>query len=302
MSLRVKIIVALILIVGLGGGYLLFTTNTKKSSSLETPKTETPDIKEEPVSTTTLPVKIIGQSVLGRAIESYTFGSGSTTLLFVGGVHGGYEWNSSALAYKFISELSDKTFSVPANLKVVIVPTLNPDGLYLATKLTGPFTDANVITDKTLPVGAGRLNANQVDLNRNFACKWQPTSTWQKKVVSAGQSAFSEPEAVALRNLVEEIKPKAVIFWHSQANTVYGSECENGVLPETLTLMNTYAKAANYKTMARFTAYPITGDAEGWLASIGIPAVTVEMETHKTSEWERNKAGVSAVINLYSKN
>lgn len=302
MSLRVKIIVALILVVGLGGGYFLFTKNTKKPSSPETAETATPDVKEEPVSTTTLPVKIIGQSVLGRAIESYTFGSGSTTLLFVGGVHGGYEWNSSALAYKFISELSDKTFPIPANLKVVIVPTLNPDGLYSATKLVGPFSDDNVVLDTNSPVGTGRLNANQVDLNRNFACKWKTTSTWQNKVVSAGTAPFSEPEAVALRDLVTEIKPVAVIFWHSQANTVYGSECENGVLPETLTLMNTYAKAANYKTLARFTAYPITGDAEGWLASIGIPAVTVEMETHKTSEWERNKAGVSAVINLYSKN
>ena len=114
------------------------------------------------------------------------------------------------------------------------------------------------------------------------------------------QSAFSEPEARALKNLVDEINPTAAIFWHSQANTVYASECHAGVLPETLTLMNTYADAASYKKVASFDAYPVSGDAEGWLASIGIPAITVEMETRLSSEWERNQKGIKSILELYS--
>jgi hypothetical protein len=41
---------------------------------------------------------------------------------------------------------------------------------------------------------------NDVDLNRNFDCKWQPTSTWRSTSVSAGTQPFSEPEAAAIRD------------------------------------------------------------------------------------------------------
>ena len=89
------------------------------------------------------------------------------------------------------------------------------------------------------------------------------------------------------------------MFWHSQANTVYASECEAGVLPQTLVIMNAYADAANYNKVSSFDAYPISGDAEGWLASIGIPAITVELETRTSSEWQRNQAGIQALIKLF---
>lgn len=244
-------------------------------------------------------VKVIGTSVEGRPIETHTYGNGSTTLLFVGGIHGGYEWNSTLLAYDFIDNLESGLMVVPENLRVVIIPTLNPDGLFSVVQKVGRFTVSEIPQNDAHTTGAGRFNANDVDLNRNFACKWAPESSWRGKTVSAGTSAFSEPEAAALRDLVFEINPSSVVFWHSQANTVYASECENGILPKTLEVMNTYAKAASYKTVAKFDAYPITGDAEGWLASIGIPAVTVELETRISSEWERNRAGIKALFSLY---
>jgi predicted deacylase len=245
-------------------------------------------------------VKVIGTSVEGRPIETHTYGNGSTTLLFVGGVHGGYEWNSTLLAYDFIDNLESGAMMVPENLRVVIIPTLNPDGLFSVVQKVGRFTVSEIPPNDAHTTGAGRFNANNVDLNRNFACKWAPESSWRGKTVGAGTAAFSEPEAAALRDLVAEINPSSVVFWHSQANTVYASECENGILPKTLEVMNTYAKAASYKTVAKFDAYPITGDAEGWLASIGIPAVTVELESRTSSEWPRNKAGIEALFALYT--
>ena len=63
--------------------------------------------------------------------------------------------------------------------------------------------------------------------------------------------------------------------------------------------MNEYAKAAGYRSVTSFDAYPITGDAEGWLASIGIPAITVELSTHSTIEWDKNLAGITAVLDSY---
>jgi hypothetical protein len=188
---------------------------------------------------------------------------------------------------------------IPVNLKIHIIPNLNPDGLFKATGIEGKFVASDVKSNSMHNTGVGRFNANDVDLNRNFACKWQPESTWKGKTVSAGTKAFSEPEAETLRKYVEEVSPQAVVLWHSQANNVYGSECENGILPDTLTLMSTYAQAGKYGEVPIFDAYPVTGDAEGWLASIGIPAVTVELETRTSVEWERNLAGTMAVMDLY---
>jgi hypothetical protein len=136
-------------------------------------------------------------------------------------------------------------------------------------------------------------------LNRNFDCKWQPEATWKSKKVSAGEKAFSEPESRAIRSLVAKIRPKAVVFWHSQANAVYASECEDGILRETRDIMRAYADAAGYPAVDSFDAYPVTGDAEGWLASIGIPALSVELSTHETIEWEKNLAGATALINYF---
>lgn len=266
---------------------------------------EPPVVTEEPapvveVEPTPIPKNaVVGTSVQGRVIETYTYGTGSTTLLFVGGVHGGYEWNSTLLAYEFIDALENGTFLVPAHLRFVIIPTLNPDGLFEVVGTSGRFITSEIPPNDAHTTGRGRFNANDVDLNRNFDCKWQPESTWRSKVVSAGTAAFSEPEAQTLKRVVESEDPAAVVFWHSQANTVYASECEAGVLPQTLAIMNAYADAANYNSVASFDAYPVSGDAEGWLASIGIPAITVELETRTSSEWQRNQAGIKALLELY---
>ncbi len=120
--------------------------------------------------------------------------------------------------------------------------------------------------------------------------------------MSAGSGPFSEPETAAIRNFVLQTHPAAAIFWHSQANAVYASQCNAGILPTTLDIMNAYAHAAAYPAVKSFNSYPVTGDAEGWLASIGIPAITVELQTHDTIEWERNLSGIKALFDYYSGN
>jgi len=262
---------------------------------------ETPVVEEEPAPVYP-EVSVIGRSVAGKDISVYTFGAGEMEVLFVGGMHGGYEWNSALLAYEFIDHLSANLDLIPAGMRVSVIPVMNPDGLALVTDVGGRFA-ATDIADPTTRVADGRFNKNYVDLNRNFDCKWAPESTWRGEPVSAGTAPFSEPEAVALRDYVLANNPDAVVFWHSQANNVYASECEAGPLPETLALMDTYAQAAGYGAVPAFTAYPITGDAEGWLASIGIPAITVELKSYQSIEWVQNLAGVKAILGYFeSKN
>lgn len=243
---------------------------------------------------------IIGKSVEGRAIDSYTYGTGPIHLLFVGGIHGGYEWNSVLLAYKYLDYLEVNPDAVPTNFTVSIIPSANPDGVFAVTGKEGRFSISDVSTDEKV-LAAGRFDANKVDLNRNFDCKWQAKSTWQSKTVSAGKTAFSEPETQALRDFIREYKPRTVVFWHSQSNAVYASQCENGILPGTLDIMNAYSKASGYPAVKTFDAYATTGAADDWLASQDIPAITVELSTHDTIEWDRNLAGIKALLGYFGK-
>ena len=243
--------------------------------------------------------EVIGTSVEGRKIEAYTYGKGATRLLVVGGMHGGYEWNSVLLAYGFMDYFDEYPDTIPQNESITIIPDANPDGVYKVIGKEGRFALADVPSTKFTP-GAGRFNAHDVDLNRNFDCNWKSTSTWQSNVVSAGTAAFSEPEAQAIRDFVLAHAPSAAVFLHSQSNAVYASECNNGVLPITISVMSAYAKAAGYPSVEAFDAYPISGDAEGWLASKNIPAITVELSTHETIEWDRNLAGMKALLGYFA--
>ena len=291
------ILLVLLLLVVIGSVFIMQPDKTPKPTPL--PAEEKTNLAAPAKPTTTKAV--IGRSVEGRDIEAYTFGTGLDNLLLVGGMHGGYEWNSILLAYQMIDYFKANPQNIPDNITVHIIPDLNPDGLFAATGLVGRFTSTDVPNNKMHQTGTGRFNANGVDLNRNFDCRWSPKSTWRSKEVSAGSAAFSEPEAALLRDYVNRIKPKAVIFWHSKANNVYASECENGVLPETIRLMNTYAENGGYGAVESFDAYPITGDSEGWLASIGIPAITVELGSRTDTEWDKNLKAVSAILDSYKK-
>ncbi len=278
-------------------GITISQTHTKKEPPLQDLVISAPPVAEtiqQPV------IQLIGHSVEERAIEAYSFGKGPTHILFVGGIHGGYEWNTASLAYQVIDYLTSHQERVPENITIDIIPSMNPDALFKVTGKSGRFSPEDVTQDQKILTSA-RFNAHNVDLNRNFNCKWQPKSTWQSKIVSAGASPFSEPESLTIKDFILKHRPAAVIFWHSKSNRVYASQCEKGILGETKHLMNTYADASGYPAIETFDAYPVTGAAEDWLASIGIPAITVELKTHETVEFNENLFGVKAIISRYTK-
>lgn len=285
-----RIIAAIIIVGVLGAGAIVFFGLRKKAAN---PIPQDSALRGSQTSEDT----VIGTSVEGRDITAYTYGNGKTRLAFVGGMHGGYEWNSVLLAYAFMDYLDAHPEAIPDALSITVIPSANPDGIYKIIGTEGRFAAGDV------PIGIdsspGRFNAHGVDLNRNFDCNWKSTSMWQNKTVSAGTAPFSEPEAKAIRDFVLKDKPDAVVFWHSQANAVYASECNDGILPATLDSMNAYARASGYPAVKSFDTYQVTGDSEGWLASIGTPAITVELKTHETIEWERNFAGIKALLEYF---
>lgn len=224
---------------------------------------------------------VLGTSVNGTDIIAYHFGSGEKEILLVGGVHGGYSPNTASLASEFVNYFKENENTIPKNLMVTVIPNLNPDG---AAKSGN----------------AGRFNTNDVDLNRNFDCDWSAKAVWRNQEVSGGTEAFSEPEAIALRDYVEKYDPSAAVVWFSAEGKVYPSACATTPSKASVELAATFATAAKYPAEAEFNAYNLTGDMVNWMAKQGIPAISVLLSDYQNTEWTQNLAGVKAVLNAYA--
>jgi protein MpaA len=128
--------------------------------------------------------EIIGQSVQGRPIECFRFGSGPEVLMFMATIHGN-ETAGTPLTYKLIEYLQKDRRKL-ANRTILIIPVANPDGYALGT----------------------RENANEVDLNRNF-----PAAN-RINITEYGTRALSEPESLALKEVIEANRPSFIVSIH----------------------------------------------------------------------------------------
>lgn len=218
---------------------------------------------------------LIGRSVEGRAILARRFGQGTRALLLVGGTHGGWEVNTVVLMNELITYFAGQPEAVAPGLAIEIIPALNPDGL-----LRGRTPE-------------GRMNARNVDLNRNWSCDWAAEAIWQDRTVSGGEQPFSEPESAALADHILFSQPVAVLFYHSAAGGVFPGACEGDHGSQVLGRY--YGTAAAYPSDAAWTSYEVTGDASNWVDGQGIASITVELQTWTESEFDRNLAGIMAV-------
>lgn len=295
-----NILIGLIALVLVGGGAFLFlsmsdTFEFTKPQIAEldtTPSTDTEEEfaeEEEPSPFEVLPSgeegagmeEVIGTSVQGTNITAHHFGSGDTEILFVGGIHGAFAPNTVAVAEKLITALENETITIPENLTVTVIPNINPDAAGSPDTL------------------AARLNAHQIDLNRNFDCEWDAEGVWRSTAVSGGSAAFSEPEAQALRDYVTDNTIAAAVVYYAADGGVYASNCGGALDPEIASLTSAYAASSGYTANDEFDAYKISGDATNWMAKVGVPAIGVLMSDYTNVEWSENLAGIKAVLAYY---
>ena len=100
-----------------------------------------------------------------------------------------------------------KTLDIPDGIDLWLVDSMNPDGMA-----------ANV-----------RLNADQVDLNRNFPYNWGPIAQigdWEW----AGPGPASEPETRAMVDFITDIHPDLVIWYHQDLNRISPSTGRGGAI------------------------------------------------------------------------
>jgi predicted deacylase len=225
----------------------------------------------------------IATSVQGRPITARRYGdpNSARALLIVGGIHGGYEINTVMLMDAVIAHLDAQPDALPSASAVIVVRAANPDGLAYPNE------------------ARGRFNANGVDLNRNWACDWTANARWRSQPVSAGARPLSEPETAGLAAYIEQIRPAAVLFYHSAAGGVFAGDCNAermGRASDSFALAAVVGAAAGYSYGVPFTAYPVTGTAASYVDGLGIPSADVELFTQTDAEFEANWRAIRAVL------
>lgn len=130
--------------------------------------------------------KIIGASEEARAIYQLKLGSGKTKILIWSQMHGNESTGTKAVFdfLNFIKVCADTDIvdSILTNCNITIVPMLNPDGAEAYT----------------------RLNANQIDLNRDAV-------------------ALEAKESKLLREILDTVNPEFCFNLHDQ-RTIFGVE------------------------------------------------------------------------------
>lgn len=160
----------------------LLVTGGAGCSSVQVPQVT--DTKSANLPVTSFRTRTIGSSVQGRPILATYLGEGDCTVLFMATIHGDEPAGTQVLLR--LREKIDENPTLLAGKRLILVPQANPDGA----------------------ASCMRSNANDIDLNRNFAtgnrvdCK------------RYGTTALSEPEAVALKRLVDSEKPAYVVSIH----------------------------------------------------------------------------------------
>jgi predicted deacylase len=227
-------------------------------------------------------IGIAGRSVAGRPIRRIDFGSPTgDAVLLTALVHGVELVGSLALLEILGAMALGPGSELLRHARFVVLPIVNPDALH-----------ANCARLASGQRAYHRCNGRGVDLNRNFPSQrssfpWNPLggSRWRGSPHYVGPRPLSEPETRALRDVVDEVRPRVSVGFHSFGELL--------LYPWAFTAQpnprrvhyeragRAFARSlrrASYRVMQATEWYPTVGDMDDWLdAEYGTLAFTVEV-------------------------
>lgn len=212
----------------------------------------------------------IGYSVQRRPIELHQLGGDVTRpVLIMGAIHGD-EQTSAAVAAGMLDHLTrhaDAMRGVP----VAVITMANPDGYAAGT----------------------RVNANRIDLNRNFpATNWSSRSAGRARRNFGGAASASEPETLALMQTIERLQPRLIVSIHSMEKPCNNYDGPAQAVAEAMARYNGYPATPTI-------GYPTPGSLGSW-AGIDrqIPMITLELPRKLDGQqaWENNRDAILSAI------
>jgi protein MpaA len=208
------------------------------------------------------PPDTYGRSLLGLPLEVWR-PRGECRLLIHAGIHGEEPETTYALS-RALRQLTE----APEHVAVILAA--NPDGLIRGT----------------------RGNARGVDLNRNFPSKdWRPLPVTHRStledesdiILRSGDAPASEPETLALLNLIATLQPKAIVALHAPLACIDDAN------------LSPLGKRLSQRTgmpLVSDVGYPTPGSFGSWGSDNGITVVTYEFPRAATEVLMRDHVPV----------
>lgn len=205
-----------------------------------------------------------GYSRRKRPILSYRAGHGERRVLFFGVFHGD-EPQGKDLLYGLMREIK-KAPGLLDGRTVMLMPVVNPDGLARGT----------------------RVNANGVDLNRNF-----PSRDWTRRTYSRKFNPGTrkpEPETAAVLRVMKKFRPDAIVTIHAYLH------CNNfdGPAADLALAMARH----NHYPVKEYIGYATPGSFGSYAGKErNIPVITLELSrTAVSNSWARQKDALIAAL------
>jgi hypothetical protein len=208
--------------------------------------------------------EVVGTSVQGRPIRVLTVGHGPRKVLFVGGIHG--DEPEGAVATEELPAAFEAAGLADA-VTLTILEDANPDGRAAGT----------------------RGSANGVDVNRNF-----PASNFDTTDPSNGGKPLSEPEARAVKDTIERIKPNLVLVAHSWAGRQFINF--DGPARE---IAERFAASSGLPVEESSSFAPTPGSLGSYFGrDLGIPVLTIEVlkGSVPTAVWDQLRGALLQAI------
>jgi len=259
-----------------------------------------------------LKIETIGKTYFGHDIWAVRLGNGEKNILLVG-AHHGREWITSNLLMMMLEDYAkhyqDKIFYGRFNPKLLdeysiwFVPMLNPDGVDIQQGHIPKnyFNVAKNLNNNSLHFIRWKANALGIDLNRQYPAGWTELPTQKAPFYKGykGEYPLQTIEVQALVRFINEIKPQALISYHSTGREIFWKYGGNQNIKRDERIANKLADLTGYEL-----DYPsknaIGGGLVDWfIVEYGRPAFTLELcptyeetsppITDLVEEWERNR-------------
>lgn len=160
--------------------------------------------------------EVIGQSVKGRDIYALTVGRGPVHVLITAGVHARENANTPLIMqclfdYLYAATMGDvQKLQILDQVTLIVVPLVNPDGYQYCIDRRS---------------GKKKTNINNVDINRNFPCKYWGSKVKKRGNYYPGPAPASEPETQTIIALFDRYDFTLAVDIHSRARTII---CQKG--------------------------------------------------------------------------
>lgn len=237
-------------------------------------------------------LRSIGTSVMGKPIYEVLVGSGEKRIHINGSFHANESITTSVLMRFLNDYLIALTNQQPIRgidmnrffneITLSIVPMVNPDGVDLLNK---GLPEEQNYRELVLNINNGSTNFNNwkanirgVDLNNQYPANWEIEQQRKPKQPSPrdypGQRPLTEPEAIALYELVNQSNFDRVLALHTQGKVIYWGY-QGHEPPESETIVQAYQRASGYVPIRYVNSH--AGFKDWFIQQYRKPGFTVEL-------------------------